>query len=67
MKIEATSKASRRTRNRINEHGRFGFLVTGRKADGSAWLLRARTTKWLGWLPTKEFTATADGGRQVDW
>ena len=56
MKIKAKPTASRRTRNRIDEHGRFGFLVSGRKPDGSAWLLRARTTKWLGWLPTNEFT-----------
>ncbi len=56
MKIKATVKATRRTANRINEHGRFGFLIAGRKADGSEWLLRSRLTKWLGWLPTGEFT-----------
>jgi hypothetical protein len=55
MKIKATVKATRRTVNRINEHGRFGFIIAGRKTDGSEWLLRSRLTKWLGWLPTSEF------------
>ena len=58
MKIKATVKATRRTRNRINEHGRFGFILAGRKLDGEGnphWLLRARSTKWLGWLPFNEF------------
>jgi hypothetical protein len=58
MKIEATASASRRTRNRICENGRYGFLMSGRKnvdGLGMSWLLRSRDTKWLGWLPVNEF------------
>lgn len=65
MKIEPTSSATRRTVNRINEHGRFGFTLAGRKLDGEGnaqWLLRSRLTKWLGWLPQSEFVSEQEEG-----
>ena len=65
MKIKATVKATRRTHNRINEHGRFGFTLAGRRVDeegNSQWLLRARLTKWLGWLPLSEFVSEEEEG-----
>tara|TARA_Y100000593_G_scaffold61787_1_gene114456 strand:+ start:9529 stop:9714 length:186 start_codon:yes stop_codon:yes gene_type:complete len=58
MKIKAKDNASKRTRERINQHGRHGFLIAGRQnpqGGQAAWLLRSRTTKWLGWLPCDEF------------
>ena len=58
MIIKPTDSASRRTRNRISEHGRHGFLMSARREVdglGAAWLLRSRATKWLGWLPLDEF------------
>jgi len=63
MKIKATAKATRRTRNRINEHGRFGFVMSARRVDEAGnpqWLLRSRLTKWLGWLPFNEFVEDND-------
>ena len=57
MIIKPTISASRRTRNRISEHGRHGFLLAASR-DGR-WLLRSRSTKWLGWLPFLEFEEVA--------
>ena len=65
--ITPTSEASRRTKNRIKEHGpcfvmeRSGeaFLIASLcwrywRQAGLCWLLRAEDG-WLGWLPVSEF------------
>ena len=71
--ISPNSKASQRTKNRIREHGKNGFVVErrhddetfdiGSKATGfglQSWLLRA-SDGWLGWLPKHEFHIEAVG------
>ena len=54
--ISPKSKASRRTCNRIAEHGTNGFVMerTDETLSGEQWLLRA-SDGWLGWLPRDEF------------
>ena len=65
--ISPNSKACQRTKNRIREHGKNGFMVErkhddetfgiGSKAIGfglQSWLLRA-SDGWIGWLPKEEF------------
>ena len=56
--------ASRRTRNRIQEHGPdFRALKSGNcpiLGDGLHWLVRAEDG-WLGWLPKDEFRFFTNG------
>tara|TARA_X000001382_G_scaffold104384_1_gene79411 strand:- start:292 stop:522 length:231 start_codon:yes stop_codon:yes gene_type:complete len=57
MKVELrpTSKASKRTKERIAQHGPV-FWWEGRdiKARRGEWLFRAETG-WFGWLPLEDF------------
>jgi len=50
--ISPTSKASKRTKNRINERGPL-FTKEAESTHGAQWLLRSG--KWLGWLPRNQF------------
>jgi len=59
--ISPNNKACQRTKNRIREHGKNGFIVEEaiicdhRPSDGAkTWLLRA-SDGWRGWLPKDEF------------
>ena len=57
--LEANDQSSRRTRNRIGEHGpNFRAIKSGNcqvLGDDLHWLVRARDG-WLGWLPQCEFS-----------
>ena len=57
MKIELrpTSKASKRTKERIAQHGPV-FWWEGKAVDArrGEWLFRAESG-WFGWLPLKDF------------
>ncbi len=52
--ISPNSKATTRTKNRIREHGKNGFMVEEAIDGARTWLLRA-SDGWLGWLPKHEF------------
>jgi len=52
MLISPTKLASRRTKNRIVEHGAI-FVVE--RFNATHVCLRATETDWLGWLPRNEF------------
>ena len=60
--LQPNSNSSRRTRNRIREHGP-AFRAERSSGDpklvdgvlGLCWLVRAEDG-WLGWLPRDEFT-----------
>ena len=62
--LEANADSSRRTRNRIQEHGpSFRALKSGNcpvLGDGLHWLVRAENG-WLGWLPHNEFRFFSKG------
>ncbi len=64
MKIEntviltPTSKASKRTKERIKQHGPT-FTKEGKSIHGAQWLLRSG--KWLGWIPRNQFHARSVG------
>ena len=57
MKIELrpTSKASKRTKERIAQHGPV-FWWEGKDIDArrGEWLFRAESS-WFGWLPLEDF------------
>jgi len=57
MKVELrpTSKASKRTKERIAQHGPV-FWWEGKDVDArrDEWLFRAESG-WFGWLPLKDF------------
>ena len=57
MKVELrpTSKASKRTKERIVQHGPV-FWWEGKDVDArrGEWLFRAESG-WFGWLPLKDF------------
>ena len=57
MKVELrpTSKASKRTKERIAQHGPV-FWWEGKDVDArrGEWLFRAESG-WFGWLPLKDF------------
>ena len=57
MKVELkpTSEASKRTKERIAQHGPV-FWWEGKDVDArrGEWLFRAESG-WFGWLPLKEF------------
>lgn len=46
--------ASKRTRNRIREHGPRFIIVDNPNRPGST-LVQSVTGKWIGWLPNNEF------------
>jgi len=56
--IQATKRATARTKNRIREHGpKFEFQRVDRPvcAKGeSCVLVKSVKTDWLGWIPVKE-------------
>ena len=52
--ISPKAKASQRTKNRIREHGKNGFMVEEAIDGARTWLLRA-SDGWRGWLPKHEF------------
>ena len=56
--LEANDQSSRRTRNRIQEHGPdFRVVKSGNCSvlgDGLHWLVRAESGWWV-WLPHNEF------------
>ena len=56
--LKSNSNSSRRTRNRIQEHGpRFRALKSGNcqpLGNDLHWLVRSEDG-WLGWLPQREF------------
>ena len=54
--ISPNSKACQRTKNRIREHGKNGFMVERKHDDEGEklWLVRA-SGGWMGWLPKEEF------------
>lgn len=54
--LKANEQATRRTRNRIAEHGpNFRAVKSGNCPDlGDGLHLLVRTEKWLGWLPWNE-------------
>ena len=60
VRIEPTSEASQRTKNRIRERGPF-FQVDRHHLDGNSWLMREvksilpHADEWIGWLPVDEF------------
>ena len=60
--LKANETATRRTRNRIREHGpNFGAVKSGNCADlgeGLHWLVSSEDGRWLGWLPRNEFDLT---------
>ena len=80
--ISPTSKASRRTRNRIREHGRDGFLVDS--TDETRHILglwgkrcwtfcspRIKGARWFGHIPREEFHLECIGeeffDKRQDW
>ena len=57
MKVELrpTSKASKRTKERIAQHGPvFWWECKAVDARRGEWLFRARSS-WFGWLPLEDF------------
>ena len=66
IKIEPNHLASKRTKERIKQHGPFFNLEDGRSEFSThcgVWLLREANPKkgkepWLGWVQRKEFTVT---------
>jgi len=58
--ISPNSKACQRTKNRIREHGKNGFMVEESIDGARTWLLRA-SDGWRGWLPKHEFHLEAWG------
>ena len=59
--ISPTNKASRRTKNRVKEHGPGFEHVDVR--NGS-WLLSAG--EWFGWLPRNEFHVECVGKKFIE-
>tara|TARA_Y100000310_G_scaffold52843_2_gene48508 strand:- start:2340 stop:2531 length:192 start_codon:yes stop_codon:yes gene_type:complete len=55
IKIKPTAKASKRTKERIKQHGPT-FWLESKAIDAfrSEWLLKSKTG-WFGWLPLNEF------------
>ena len=55
VKLNATPKASKRTKQRIKQHGPV-FWWEGKAVDArrGEWLFRAESG-WFGWLPLNEF------------
>jgi hypothetical protein len=73
MILTATPNASRRTRNRIREHGPVfedaTRDTTGRNrghVDGQ-WCVLVRAGHWFGWLPIEEVERTSEGGVKFMW
>lgn len=75
MIIKARKTASRRTKNRIKEHGESFTLIRETRSsslfDGQhAFLLRANTSNssdgiggkenWFGWIPSSEIEISSD-------
>ena len=65
--ISPTSKASKRTKNRIREHGPVFQVEQG----GSPWPPVERgwllaSGKWLGWLPRNEFHVECVGKKFIE-
>ena len=61
--ISPNNKASKRTKERIKQHGAKGFILEkiGRLDNPvPLWLIRA-ADGWLGWLPKHEFHLEAVG------
>ena len=58
--ISPTKKASRRTKNRIREHGPVFEFVN---ETNVSWLLKAR--EWFGWLPRCEFHVECVGEKFI--
>ena len=65
--ISPTNKASRRTKNRIREHGPK-FRTSWRHDD--AWLLMSGNdfgdSEWFGWLPRDEFHVECVGEKFIE-
>ena len=55
VKLNATANASKRTKQRIKQHGPV-FFHEGKAIDArrGEWLFRAESG-WFGWLPLNEF------------
>tara|TARA_Y100001951_G_C11115363_1_gene169804 strand:+ start:66 stop:248 length:183 start_codon:yes stop_codon:yes gene_type:complete len=55
MRLKATPDASKRTKERIKQHGPV-FWHEGMAVDArlDQWCFRAKSG-WFGWLPLKEF------------
>ena len=64
IKIEPNHLSTKRTKERIKQHGPFFNLEDGHSGfsrHGGVWLLREANPKkgkepWLGWVQRKEFT-----------
>ena len=62
IKIEPNHLATKRTKERIKQHGPFFNVEKFKRGVWSEWLLREANPKkdkepWLGWIERKEFTA----------
>ena len=71
LKLTATSNATRRTRNRIAEHGPVFEDVThelrGQNSFAGRVLLKGEHN-WMGWLPIDEIRATSPmGSSKIIW
>jgi len=55
MRLKALPNASKRTKERIKQHGPV-FCLESKAIDAfrPEWLFRSKTG-WFGWLPLKEF------------
>ena len=66
IRLEPSHLASKRTKERIKQHGPFFNLEDAHSefsTRGNVWLLREANPKkgkepWLGWVNRKEFTVT---------
>ena len=61
--ISPTSRASKRTKNRINERGPV-FTKEGESTHGAQWLLRSG--KWFGWMPRNQFHVECVGEKFIE-
>ena len=66
--ISPTNKASRRTKNRIKEHGPVFEVESAGVGTHTTlkeqWLLASG--KWLGWLPRNEFHVECVGKKFIE-
>ena len=75
MILKAARNASRRTRNRIREHGPAFEDVThdftgrnlGRGMVNGLDCVLVRAGNWFGWLPIDEIERTTEGGVKFCW
>jgi len=61
--ISPTSRACKRTKNRISERGPV-FTKEAESMHGAQWLLRSG--KWLGWMPRNQFHVECVGEKFIE-